>query len=373
MRKTVLHIITGLGSGGAERMLSRMVLADHGGGASYHVVVVLMDEGLYGKPLREAGIELHCLDMRRGVPSLRALWRLIKILRQHRPDAVMTWLYHAAMIGTLAAVISALGTKRLIWNLRGADIDFARSSFMTRCVVQGLAVLSPLPAVIAANSKAGLTYHADIGYRAKRWAYLPNGFDLREWRPDKADRSAVRTEWDFGDQITVVGVVARVDPQKDYPTFLAAAEKLCEGRDQLRFVLIGKDTEFLSLPESLKLRTLLLGERGDVQKLLRGFDIAALPSAFGEGFPNVVGEAMATGLPCVVTDVGDAGAIVGDTGLIVKTGSPEALAEALAQLIDEPLEKRHRRGEAARMRIEDNYSLASIATRYRALWFSVMR
>lgn len=366
----VLHIITGLGTGGAERMLARIVLSNQDG--TRHIVVALMDEGLYGEQLRARGVELHCLHMRRGVPSLGALIELMRLMRDSRPDAIMTWLYHAAMIGTLAAVISLLGTKRLIWNLRGADIDLSRSSFLARCVVRGLAILSPLPAVVAVNSKAGLAYHARLGYRAKHWAYLPNGFDLGEWRPDKADRATVRGEWKFSDQVTVIGVVARVDPQKDYPTFLAAAEMLCEGRDQLRFVLIGKDTESLSLSESLKSRTLLLGERQDVQRLLRGFDIVALPSAFGEGFPNVVGEAMATGLPCVVTDVGDASIIVGNTGLTVKPGSPEALAKALAQLIDEPLEERHHRGQMARTRIEENYSLASVAALYRALWLSVM-
>lgn len=352
-------------------MLTRVVLANRDG-ALRHIVIALMDEGLYGKSLREAGVELHCLHMRRGVPTLGALWRLIGVLRRHRPDVIMTWLYHAAMIGTLATVISLLGTKRLVWNLRGADIDFSRSSFMARCVVRGLAVLSPLPAVIAANSKAGLAYHARIGYRARRWTYLPNGFDLCEWRPDEADRAAIRRAWGFDDQVTVIGVVARVDPQKDYPTFLAAAGMLCEGRDQLRFVLIGKDTESLSLSQSLQPRTLLLGERKDVQRLLRGLDITTLPSAFGEGFPNVVGEAMATGLPCVVTDVGDAGIIVGNTGLTVKPGSPEALAGALAQLIDEPLEQRRHRGQIARARIEKHYSLDAISVQYETLWRSVM-
>lgn len=368
--KTVLHIITGLGSGGAERMLTRVLLADQGRGRR-HIVVVLMDEGLYGERLRAKGVELHCLNMRRGVPSLAALINLVRIMRNSEPDAVMTWLYHATLMGTLAAPFAKLSTRRVIWNLRGADIDFTQTSRMTSRVVRGLALLSRFPAAVAVNSMAGMNYHRALGYRPKRWVYLPNGFDLDEWRPDADDRRAVRTEWKFGDEIIAIGMVARVDPQKDYPTLLAAAEQLTARDKRIRFVLIGKDTERLTIPRTLQGYVMTLGERRDIQRLLRGLDIGVLSSAFGEGFPNFVGEAMASGVPCVVTDVGDATALVGDTGLSVPPRLSEALATTLAILADEHADMRHERGLAARARIRDFYDLASITAQYETLWDSV--
>lgn len=370
MTKTVLHIITGLGSGGAERMLTRVVLAAQGVDAPRHVVVVLMNEGIYGDVLRAAGVELHCLNMRRGVPSLRALIRLARIIRRSRPDTIMTWLYHAALIGTMAALLSGIGTRCTVWNLRGSDIDFSRSAPMTGLVVRGLKLLSRLPAAIAVNSMAGLAYHKHLGYRPKRWVYLPNGFDLDEWRPDADDRRAVRAEWKFDDEIIAIGMVARVDPQKDYPTLLAAAEQLTARDKRLRFVLIGKDTERLTIPLALQDYVMTLGERRDIQRLLRGLDIGVLSSAFGEGFPNFVGEAMASGVPCVVSDVGDAAALVGDTGLSVPPRSPEALAAALFEMVGE---SRYSRGQAARARIKEHYSLEAVTAQYEALWHYITR
>jgi glycosyltransferase involved in cell wall biosynthesis len=372
MAATVLHIITGLGSGGAERMLTRIVLAPGAEDSLRHIVVTLMDEGIYGASLRSAGIHVYCLGMRRGAPSVGALWALVRILRRHRPQAIMTWLYHATLMGTIATIFAASSTKRIVWNLRGADMDFAQSSRMTRWVVRGLALLSPLPAIIAVNSRAGLNYHARLGYRSRRWAYLPNGFDLNEWLPDAADRIAIRAEWGFEENAVVVGMAARVDPQKDHPTLLAAAAFLTMTNDRLRYVLIGKDTEKLPLPASLENQVLKLGERPDVQKLLRGLDIAVLPSAFGEGLPNFIGEAMASGVPCIVSDVGDAGILVGETGLIIPPRSPEAMSAALIRMIDEGQQGRFRLGQAARARIREGYDLKSAISRYRELLFSVI-
>ena len=366
----VLHVITDLVSAGAERALGRLVLSATRRGHSRHMVVSLMNEGAVGRDLRNAGIELHCLNMKGLLSFPLAVLRLARLMRQARPDVVMTWLYHADMVGTFAALLG--GRPPVVWNLRCSDMDFSHYAFTTRWAVAILARLSWLPAVVTANSKAGQTTHTDLGYRPKRWLYVPNGFDPDVWKPDADDRRKVRADWGLAEDDVAVGLVARVDPQKDHATFLKAASQVAARCKNVRFVLIGAGTEDLSIPAPLSAFMLVLGERPDIPRLLRGLDVAALSSS-SEGFPNVVGEAMATGLPCAVTDVGDAAALVGKTGLVVPARTPDALATALEALIQQPEPTRRDRGRQARNRIVDRYHIDQTTARFESLWHDLSR
>ncbi len=373
MTPTVLHVITGLGSGGAERMLTRIVFTDCGPDAPRQVVVSLMDDGAHGASLRANGVELHCLGMRRGLSFLALLPRLIAIMRKVQPDVIMTWLYHADLVGILGATLAGLGMRRVVWNLRCSDIDFSHHVRSTRWTVALLARLSPLPWAVATNSQAGRRVHEALGYRPRRWFYLPNGFDTEEWRPDATDRAMVRNDLGLEDTALAVGMVARVDPQKDHATFLAAAELVAAQHPQACFVLIGRNTDQLKIPPILLGRLTPLGERRDVARLLRGLDIAVLSSAYGEGFPNTLGEAMATELPCVATDVGDTAELIGDTGLVVAPRNPVALASAIDVVISESRDSRAFRGQRARDKIKHQYGIERVARFYRDLWFSAWK
>jgi glycosyltransferase involved in cell wall biosynthesis len=217
----------------------------------------------------------------------------------------------------------------------------------------------------------GRQAHADLGYRPRRWAYLPNGFDLDEWRPDEADRVSVRRELGLETGHKAVGLVARIDPEKDHATFLTAAARIVTMRPDIRFVLIGRGTETLKIPDALRERMAVLGERRDITRLLRGLDIATLCS-LSEGFPNAVGEAMATGLPCIVTDVGDAAEIVGETGIVIPPRDSSALAAAIVAMVEDGEDACTKRGQAARSRIGKNWSIDRIAQLYQDLWREVM-
>lgn len=367
MSRTVVHVITGLGRGGAEQMLTQLVLvAARDPDGLRQVVVSLRDAGVHGTALEAAGIELHCLGMRSPLSLPVAVLRLAAILRRARPVLVMTWLYHADLVGILAAAIA--GRPRMIWNLRCSNMDFSRYAATTRWTVRALAALSRRPWAVAANSAAGRRAHEALGYRPRQWLHLSNGFDLDVWHPDAVDRDAVRAEWGVGPEDVVVGMVGRVDPQKDHDTFLAAAAAVARNNPRARFVLAGQGTETLALPDSLAGRAHALGDRGDVPRLIRGFDIAVLASAYGEGFPNVVAEAMASGLPCAVTDVGDAAAIVGDCGTVVPPRDPTRMAEAIATLISAGPDERTRMGIRACQRVRDSWSLDTALATYQRLW-----
>jgi glycosyltransferase involved in cell wall biosynthesis len=366
---TVVHIITGLGSGGAERILFQVASRNASAPDMRQVVVSLMDDGIYGDELRIAGVEVECLHMRPSQPSFAAFLRLVKLLSRLQPDVIMTWLYHADLLGTLAA--RSVGVRRVIWNIRCSDLDFSRYSPFTRWLVTLLARMSRLPWAVATNSHVGQRAHEALGYTPKRWIYLPNGFDTEMWKPDAADRLSARRELGFSDSDIVIGMVGRKDPQKDHASFFEAVKTIIPKQPNLRLLLIGKKTQELPIPDQLRRCAVVLGERQKVPHLMRAIDVLVSCSAYGEGFPNVIGEAMSSGIPCVVTDVGDSALIVGDTGKIVPPSAPQALAAAIEDMIDRPRDDFDALSARARERIKSTYSIMQCLRRYDDLFRSV--
>lgn len=366
----ILHIITTLDCGGAEAMLVKLVQAMAAGDGTRSTVVSLMGPGIYGAVLSQSGVPVHCLGMRRGVPTPGAVLRLVRILRREKPDVVQTWMYHADLIGTLAARLGGVGP--VCWNIRCSDMDLSQYSRLTRWLVALLARLSTLPAAILVNSQAGLRAHQALGYQPRAWCVIPNGFDAERFRPDRLVRQQVRQELGLSEEALVIGMVARFDPMKDHATFLAAAAILAQRHPGLRFILVGKDVtpdnpafaDTDTAGGALAGRLRLLGQRGDVHRLLPALDVVCLSSAFGEGFPNVLGEAMACAVPCVATDVGDAAWLLAGTGLTVPPRQPQAFADAVDHLLSLPAEERLRLGQAARQRILDGLTVSAVAGQY---------
>ena len=349
-------------------MLTRIAMYDFGS-ETRQIVVSLTEEDVHATTLRDAELEVHSMGMPRGRPTWSGVSQLTKTIRRFRPDVMMTWMYHADLLGTLAAPLS--GSPPVIWCLRCSNLDLSCHPRLTRWTIASLARLSRLPAAVAHNSRAGRAAHAELGYRPRRWTYLPNGFDLDEWHPDAADREAVRRGLGLESGHKAVGLVARIDPEKDHANFLAAAARVAAILPDIRFVLIGRGTETLEIPDALRECVTVLGERRDIPRLLRGLDIATLCSR-SEGFPNTVGEAMATAVPCIVTDVGDAAEIVGETGIVIPPHNSSALAAAIVSMIEEGENSRANRGQAARDRIKKNWSICRIAHLYQELWRDVV-
>jgi glycosyltransferase involved in cell wall biosynthesis len=282
---------------------------------------------------------------------------------------VQSWLYHADLLSTLASKYS--GSPILIWNVRCSNMDLGQYRSLTRWVQRVLAWRSATPAAVVVNSEAGKRQHERLGYRPRRWDVIPNGFDTQRFRPDSSVRRSVRKEWHVQEDAVIVALVARVDPMKDHAAFLEAAQEVAKARRNVCFFLVGKDTQALApgvAARGLTERTRILGHRSDIECLLPGVDVLCLSSGFGEGFPNVLGEAMSCGVPCVSTDVGDARSIIADTGIVVPAHDPAALAHAIIDLIDRGPAARELLGRAARARVETEYSLASIIDRYAALY-----
>jgi glycosyltransferase involved in cell wall biosynthesis len=367
----IVHIISNLGIGGAEVMLARLV-SGMDSSRFQNAVVSLTDRGQLGDRIESCGASVYCLEMKRGRPDIRSLPVLVQWLKAYKPTIVQSWLYHADLISVLAA--RCLKSSRLLWNVRCSNMHLRYYPIQTRCVRRVLCWCSGMPDAVVVNSETGKRQHEKFGYRPRRWAYIPNGFDTNRYRPDSIAAKKLRKELHLAPDVKLVALVARYDPMKDHSTFLAAAKIIAVSKPQVHFVLAGENTTSLSTQVAaagLRDCIHLLGLRHDVEYLFAGVDITCLSSAFGEGFSNVLGESMACGVPCVATDVGDARAIIGQTGLVVPPRDPAALASAIVSLIDRPSADRLALGLAARIRIESRYSLSRAINNYQSLYEEV--
>ncbi len=375
-RTRILHVITGLSRGGAETSLLRtLARADHD--RFSHHVVSLMPSGELTSAVRETGAEVLEVPVTRGVLAFLSLTRLRGIMLDRRPDLIQTWMYHSDLLGGLASRMA--GSPPVVWGLHHANLDPELNKRSTLWVARTCAGLSGwLPSAIVCCSEATRKVHSEFGYDAAKMHVIPNGYELEEFRPDPAACAEVRRELGLTDDDLVVGMVGRYHPMKDHGNFLAAARGLLDSGVGARFVLCGlgvdeTNDELMTLVDRYDLRgvTSLLGEREDPQRIMNSFDLGTISSA-GEGFPNVVCEMMLCGIPCVVTDVGDAALIVGETGQVVPHADAVALAEGWRQMLQLDTRDRHARGKAARLRIVRNYSAEAISLRYHELWSDIV-
>lgn len=367
----LLFIITGLGTGGAERMLVKLLGALRAAGDARCAVVSLLDAGTQGAALQALGVPVHELRINRPLGLLAAPVRLIGIVRRFQPEVIQGWMYH----GNLAALWAWLGggcAARLAWSVRQTFYGMARERLFTRAVIRLNAMLSRFPMAIIFNSRASAAQHHAIGFSMGGAAVIPNGFDLRNFKPDAALRASRRAELGIAPDAPVVGLVARYHPMKDHPGFLEAAALIARELPEAVFVLAGSGVDAANAVIAERLdaldlrgRTHLLGEVAVPEGLYPLFDVLALSSAWGEAFPNVLGEAMACGVPCVATDVGDAAWIVGDSGAIVAAERPAELAQRIVELLRLPATARGDLGARARARVLACFALDAVVEDFR--------
>ena len=366
---TVLHLITTLGQGGAERALSLVVpgpdeAAAHG---ERHVVVSLAPGGMFVDLIRERGIEVRDLGMRPGRDLLVGIVRLRRLVDELAPTHLIAWMYHAMFLADLTSLLLRRRRPRQVWMIQGSLHTTEGLPWHTRAIIRVLARRSSAPAMIAINSETGREHHVHHGYAPRRWAAVPSGCDTTIFRPDERDRRAVREELGIADDAVVAIAVARDHPQKDHPTMIAAVERAAEQVDRLELVLVGTRTERFARDDHGGPRIHGLGERGDVTRLLRAADLV-VSSSITEGMPNALLEAMASGLPAVVTDVGDCRAAVGDAGHVVAPQDPVALADAIVAVASLPSDARRDLGGRARAHISAEFGVERAQAAYRELW-----
>jgi len=369
----IVHVITSLDTGGAEVMLSKIVESTDT--EKFRTTIISLKSGGNLVPIFEKmGVSVIGLGMSGAGSSALGLFRLWRQIRKINPDVVQTWLYHSDLMGYLAGRIA--GASKIAWNIRCSDMGPAYYRGLVGIIVRCNAYLSGQLDAIVINSRAGQIAHQARGYSSNRWHIIPNGFDLERFQPDTEASQRLKHELGLSVPSVVVGLVARLDPVKGHENFLRAAAILAEQYNDVHFALVGEgcswgERSFEDLvPAGIERRLHPLGRRDDVFDLTAGFDIAVCASDT-EGFSNTVGEAMACGVPCVVTDAGDNAVIVGESGFVVPPADPQAMASALGKLIENGSAERLRLGRMARQRIIDNYSISAVVRRYEDLYLSL--
>jgi glycosyltransferase involved in cell wall biosynthesis len=376
LRQKCLHVITGLGAGGAERVLFNLLSS--GSLQTFDCSVVsLSDDGIYGERLRERGVPVISLGGQDGkavVPKLLALRRLV---RELHPDLVQGWMYHGNLV---ASIVKAVSKNRptVCWNIRASMDTFDDEKRMTRNVIKMNRFISGWPDAVLYNSVLAKSQHEKTGFSSKRSCVIPNGFDLSYFKPSAACSQSMRRELNIAENAVIIGHVARFSPVKDHSAFIRAAVVVGEKFKDVNFVMCGTGVTvdnidlFNLIPEIMRNRFHFLGERQDVNRVMCAFDVFC-QSSWGEAFPNTLGEAMSSGVPCVTSDVGDSAMIVGGTGFVVQPRSEDMLASALIRIVAMPTNERRALGRAARERIREKYSLGFVSQKYLNLYEQLTR
>jgi glycosyltransferase involved in cell wall biosynthesis len=337
-------------------------------------VISLTTGGDVGPRIQALGVPVEPLNLWPGIPpSPKAFLSLVRRVKELKPDVVHTWLYHSDLLGGAAARLA--GAPAIIWGLRHSDLSLASNKLSTLAVVRACALLSHrIPDRILSCSLAACKVHAAVGYAADKMTVIPNGFDLEKFQPSIEAREAVRLELGLASDATLIGLVGRYDPIKNHAGFVEAAKELHSRMPHVRYILAGGGVDETNPKLMRMLRvaglshvTRLLGIRRDMPRLMAALDVLAC-SSHGEAFPNVLGEAMASGVPCASTDVGDAAYIIGESGRIVPAGDMRALAMSLEEILSLSREQRAFLAQSARARIAQHFEIGKVVERYEAIY-----
>lgn len=363
----VIHAIVSLEIGGAEGMLERLVQESSNDSEIQQSIITLKDEGAIGLRLRLDGFEVISLGMKSYLSAPIILYKLILLFKTIRPDVVYSWMYHADLLCGAAA--SFCGVKNIIWGIRNSRIP-QRGFSITSAVRKICSVLSfYIPSKIVCCAEAAKLAHIDLGFCASKMVVIPNGYDLISFNPSSELRDRTRSDLGFSERHLVVGVVGRFDPLKDFENFIKAASLLSQDFDNVKFLMVGRGL----VSENIELKAwidksyrpedfILIGESVP-HDLYAAMDVYCLSSK-AEGFPNVVAEAMAMRIPCVVTDVGDAARIVGESGVVVDPMNSHALYRGLALILSLDRSVRESLGKQARKLIESQYDLRVVQRKF---------
>lgn len=373
MRICVLHIITGLHTGGAERALVRLIQSGRDN-SFVHQVLSLTDEGTQGSILRSLGVTVykvdikHCFDLPKGVQKIRSL------VRQIEPDIIHGWMYH----GGLFSLVAGKKTPKIL-GIRHSLHDLKSDKLTTRWVISFLALLSGRFNRILYNSAISKIQHEAIGYCAKNSHFIPNGFDTETFKPSMVKRAVIQKKLGIPVENFIFGNIGRYHLVKNHAGLLDSFAKLVKLKPECRLVLVGRDvsnsnsvlTKQINI-SGIKDKVLLLGEKQNVPGLLQAMDFY-VSSSHAEAFPNVIGEAMSTGIPCIATNVGDSQVIIGNTGFLVPPNDSEQLALAMLEAANLSEGQRTSLGLMARNRIIQHYSQESSTLMYEELYHKILQ
>lgn len=372
----LLFLIRALDYGGAERQMITLAKALQ---ARDHTVAVAVfyPGGPLTQILEAEQIPVLSLDKKGRWETAGFLRRLLRLVKEYRPDIIHSYLSVANILTILLK--PWLSGVKMVWGIRASDMDFSRYHWLYTLSWRAECRLSRFADCVIINSQAGRRFAQAHGFSEANVVVIANGIDTDQFRPNENARTRQRRAWSIDDDEPLIGLVARLDPMKDYPVFLSAAARLVNRHPAARFVCVGDGpeayrNELKTLAHELRLEDRLIwaAASSDMAAVYNALDISTSNSCFGEGFSNAIGEAMACEVACVVTDVGDSAWIVEERRCVVPAGDPEALCSAWLGLLSDP-ERRAAMGRSGRQRIEQHFSVRQLTERTEQLLLTISR
>ncbi len=358
----LVFVITALGTGGAQMMLYKFLTRIN---RSYYspIVISLISEGIFVERIRDLDIPVKTLGMKPGGYNPLILFRLRQMLVEIQPDIIQGWMYHANLAAQLAKFLSNQKTP-VFWSIHHSVDSLKAEKLALAATIKLTALFSSKAEKVVFSAKKGQKQHIQLGYDPNNATAIGDNFDLAKYKPVSNPQFDLRSSLNLPNDTILIGSVARYHPMKDHANLIDGAGILIANNPQVHFVLVGPNVDQQNPALSAQITKLgiakqvhLLGERQDIPDLMTSFDIFTTSSAYGESFPNVLGEAMSCQIPCVATDIGDSQTIIGDTGVVVPAKNPQALADAWHKLIILGQEGRQNLGKQARKRIQTNFNL----------------
>ncbi|MCH8096594.1 MAG: glycosyltransferase [Proteobacteria bacterium] len=367
----IMFLARSLDGGGAERQLVTLAVGLRKRGHEV-AIAVFYPGGEFETQARNAGVAILPLGKRGRWDVVGFAWRLLKTLRAARPDILHGYLATANLLAVLARPF--LPKTRTVLGIRASNMALDRYDWLMRLIGRLEALFASPADLVIANSEAGRDHAVARGFPGDKMAVVPNGIDTQFFRPDPAASPRLRADLGIGSEGRLIGLVARLDPMKDHPTFLRAVAEFLESGGRARFICVGdgprayrESLQTLGRELGIDANLSWAGSRDDMPSVYNALDVLTLTSAFGEGFPNVLGEAMACGVPCVATDVGDVKRVLGEAGIVVAPGDPGALARAWVTILRRFETEDGTLGQETRRRIVTHFSAETMVARTEAL------
>lgn len=357
-----LFLIRSLDYGGAQRQL--VTLCNELGRRGHTITIaVFYAGGDLESEVESQQVRVCALGKQSRWHVFPFIWRLLQLVRSERPDIIHGYLPSGNILATVARAIYPRAI--LFWGVRASDMKLQNYDYLERIISWIEELLAPVADCIVVNSRSGIHHLATRGFPQSTMVHIPNGIDAGRFRPDSASGLCMRREIGIGTSTKLVGLIGRLDPMKDHATFLSAAALVSQDHPDARFICIGDgpsqfrfELQNLSHRLGIDNKVMWLNARRDMIGVYNALDVVCSSSAYGEGFPNVIGEAMACGRQCVVTDVGDSGFVVGDAALVAPPRNPQALAKIISQELGSCSTSLR-----SRTRILDNFTIARLADR----------
>ncbi len=325
-------------------------------GKNQFIIFNLTAEGQFSSKIRDLGIPVHDLNL---FSKPWNIFKMIKILASEEVASLWGWMYHGNVIAFLLKTLIKPKAS-LVWNIRHSLYSLQQEKKITRLVIYLNKIFSISADRIIFNSELSLEQHRNYGFDANNLAYIPNGFDLKNFKHD------LRTSQDT----VTVGHVGRFHPMKNQKEMVKVFVELAKMQKNLKFLLVGKGMESQNseittlIPGDMMNRFTFLGEQTDVYKYYYQMDIFVLFSSWGEAFPNVLVEALLAGNIAISTDIGDAASIVGEADFIVPIGDTNLLKEKLLRFSNWSVSERQQKNKLLKERLIQNFSIENVANQF---------